>query len=80
MFLTGDEVAVKPGRDGFVYGGPDMPMTNLVLIAAGVGVVPMIQMVNELLPSSSSRTSVASASGEEKKVQYDQQHFRVMYV
>eukprot|EP00752_Nemacystus_decipiens_P008527 g7616.t1 len=56
----GDEIAVKPGREGLVYGGPDQPITDLVLIATGVGVVPMIQMVNELLPSSSS--SVASAS------------------
>lgn len=55
---------MKPGREGLVYGGPDQPITDLVLIATGVGVVPMIQMVNELLPSSSS--SVASASGEGK--------------
>ncbi|CAN0371894.1 unnamed protein product, partial [Hapterophycus canaliculatus] len=59
---TGDEVAVKPGRDGFLYGGPDQPITKLVLIAAGVGVVPMIQVVNELLTSSSSKSSIASAS------------------
>eukprot|EP00903_Cladosiphon_okamuranus_P013984 g13005.t1 len=56
----GDEIAVKPGREGLVYGGPDQPITDLVLIATGVGVVPMIQMVHELLPSSSS--SVTSAS------------------
>ncbi|CAM9617892.1 unnamed protein product [Ectocarpus sp. 4 AP-2014] len=56
----GDEIAVKPGRAGLVYGGANQPITDLVLVANGVGVVPMIQMVNELLPSSSS--SVASAS------------------
>lgn len=64
---TGDEVAVKPGRDGFVHGGPDQPIRHLVLIAAGVGVVPMIQMVNELLPSSSSTSPIVSASGEKGK-------------
>ena len=56
---------MKPGREGLVYGGPDQPITDLVLIATGVGVVPMVQMVNELLPSSSS--SVASASGARER-------------
>lgn len=57
---------MKPGRAGLVYGGANQPITDLVLVANGVGVVPMIQMVNELLPSSSS--SVASACGERRGV------------
>lgn len=61
MRPPGDEVAVKPGRDGLVYNGPYSPITDLVLFATGLGVVPMLQMVNELLPSRDS--SVSSASG-----------------
>ncbi|CAN0425997.1 unnamed protein product, partial [Laminaria digitata] len=56
----GDEIAVKPGREGLVYGGPYSPITDLVLISTGLGVVPMIQMVNELLPSKDSSVSAAS--------------------
>lgn len=62
---TGDEIAVKPGREGLVYNGLYLPVTDLVLIATGLGVVPMIQMVKELLPYRDS--SVSSASGEDHK-------------
>lgn len=54
---------MKPGREGLVYGGPYSPITDLVLIATGLGVVPMIQMVNELLPSKDSSVSAASGKG-----------------
>ena len=56
---------MKPGREGLVYGGPYSPITDLVLIATGLGVVPMIQMVNELLPSTDSSVSAASGKGRE---------------
>lgn len=62
IVAKGDEIAVKPGREGLVYSGPYSPITDVVLIATGLGVVPMIQMVNELLPSRGS--SVSTASGE----------------
>lgn len=60
--VEGDELAVRPGREGLVYRGPYSPITDLVLIATGLGVVPMIQMVKELLPSGDS--SVSTASGK----------------
>ena len=46
-----------------MYGGPYSPITDLVLIATGLGVVPMIQMVKELLPSKDSSVSAASGKG-----------------
>lgn len=48
-----------------MYNGLYSPVTDLVLIATGLGVVPMIQMVKELLPYRDS--SVSSASGEDTK-------------
>lgn len=54
---------MKPGREGLQYRGPYSPITDLVLIATGLGVVPMIQMINELLPSSDSSVSTASGKG-----------------
>lgn len=53
---------MRPGREKLVYRGAYSPITDLVLIATGLGVVPMIQMVKELLPSRYS--TVTAASGE----------------
>lgn len=49
-----------------MYNGLYSPVTDLVLIATGLGVVPMIQMVKELLPYRDS--SVSSASGKDTKI------------
>jgi hypothetical protein len=42
------------------YRGPGQPIKNVVLIANGLGIVPMLQMVRELLPSRTSSVTTAS--------------------
>ncbi|KAG5190314.1 cytochrome b5 reductase domain-containing protein [Tribonema minus] len=56
----GDEVAARPGRAMLQYRGPYAPITDVVLIACGLGVVPMLQLVRELLPARESSVRAAS--------------------
>ncbi|CAM9108371.1 unnamed protein product [Phaeothamnion confervicola] len=57
---TGDELAVRPGRQGLSYRGPYSPITDVVMVASGPGIVPMLQLVTELLPSRESSVNAAA--------------------
>ena len=50
----GDEVAVQPGPRKLAYKGQYLPVTEMVYIACGVGIVPVIEQVRAVLPSGSS--------------------------
>lgn len=56
----GDEVAVQPGPRKLSYKGQYLPVTEMIYIACGVGIVPVIEQVRAVLPSGSS--SVESVS------------------
>jgi len=55
-----EEIAIKPGQNNLKYRGPHMPVTDMVYVAYGLGIIPMIDMIKAVLPSRSS--SVESAS------------------
>lgn len=57
---VGDEVAIQPGPRKLDYRGQYLPVTEMVYVACGVGIVPVIEQVKAVLPSGSS--SVKSVS------------------
>ena len=57
----GDEVAIRPGSNTLQYQGQYLPVTDMVFLVYGSGVVPIIDQVKSILPSRSS-TSVKNIS------------------
>jgi len=51
---VGDEVAVQPGPRKLAYRGQYLPVTEMVYVACGVGIVPVMEQVRAVLPSGSS--------------------------
>lgn len=51
---VGDEVAVQPGPRKLSYRGQYLPVTEMVYVACGVGIVPVLEQVRAVLPSGSS--------------------------
>mmetsp|Transcript_10623 Transcript_10623/g.15659 ORF Transcript_10623/g.15659 Transcript_10623/m.15659 type:complete len:484 (+) Transcript_10623:187-1638(+) len=50
----GDEIALKPGVSTLNYRGQYLPVTDIVYVASGVGIVPILDQVKAVLPSGSS--------------------------
>ena len=57
---VGDEIAVKPGDRRLSYRGQYLPVTDMLYIASGVGIVPVLEQVRTVLPKGSS--TVASVT------------------
>ena len=57
---TGDEVAIKPGKSHLAYNGKHAPVTDMVYVASGLGLVPIIDQIKAILPKGSSSVKVAS--------------------
>lgn len=57
---VGDEVALQPGPRTLSYKGEYLPVTDMVYIASGSGIAPVLDQVRAVLPSGSS--SVQSVS------------------
>lgn len=51
---VGDEVALKPGPHKLKYHGQYLPVTDMVYIASGNGIVPIVDQIKAILPSGSS--------------------------
>lgn len=51
---VGDEVAIQPGPRKLAYRGQYLPVTDMVYVACGVGIVPVLEQVRAVLPSGSS--------------------------
>lgn len=51
---VGDEVALKPGSRKLEYRGQYLPVTDMVYVASGPGVVPVIEQAKAVLPSGTS--------------------------
>lgn len=58
---VGDEVALKPGANRLSYRGQYLPVTDMVYVACGTGIVPVLDQVRMILPSDSS-SSVTSVT------------------
>lgn len=58
---VGDEVALKPGKNRLEYRGQYLPVTDMVYFACGTGIVPVMDQVRMVLPSSAS-SSVESVT------------------
>jgi len=56
----GDEVAIKPGKSTLEYRGQDLPVTDMVYLCNGLGVVPIINQVKELVGVQSSTVKTLS--------------------
>lgn len=51
---VGDEIAIRPGHRRLAYRGQYLPVTDMVYIAIGAGVVPVLDQVRAVLPNGSS--------------------------
>ena len=51
---VGDEIALRPGKKRLSYRGQYLPVTDMVYIACGTGVVPVLDQVRAVLPNGSS--------------------------
>jgi NAD(P)H-flavin reductase len=69
---VGDEIAVKPGPCKLQYRGQALPVTDMVYIAYGTGIAPVLEQVRAVLPSgSSSVTSVSVVWINDETVDFD---------
>ncbi len=68
----GDEVALQPGPRTLSYKGEYLPVTDMVYIASGSGIAPVLDQVKAVLPSgSSSVQSVSVIWLNEKEEDFD---------
>ncbi len=56
----GDEVAIKPGKHHLAYNGKHVPVTDMVYVASGLGVVPVLDQIKATLPRGSSSVKTSS--------------------
>lgn len=56
----GDEVAIKPGKSHLTYHGQHVPVTDMVYLAAGLGVVPVLDQIRAIAPRGASSVDTAS--------------------
>lgn len=57
---VGDELALKPGSNRLSYRGQYLPVTDMVYIACGTGIVPVLDQVRAVLPSSASSVTTVN--------------------
>jgi len=50
----GDEIAIKPGPQTLQYRGQYLPVTEMIYVTSGLGIVPVIEQIQTVLPSKSS--------------------------
>jgi len=51
---VGDEIAIQPGETKLTYRGQYLPVTDMVYVAFGTGIVPVLEQIRTVLPSGSS--------------------------
>ena len=51
---VGDEIALQPGPRTLSYKGEYLPVTEMLYIASGAGIAPVLDQVKAVLPSGSS--------------------------
>ena len=58
----GDEVAIRPGKTHLSYRGKHVPVTDMVYLAWGLGIVPVLDQVRAITPKGSSSVEVSSVT------------------
>ena len=56
----GDEIAIKPGKSYLQYNGKRVPVTDMVCVASGLGIVPIVDQVKSISPKGSSSVKTTS--------------------
>mmetsp|Transcript_1523 Transcript_1523/g.3142 ORF Transcript_1523/g.3142 Transcript_1523/m.3142 type:complete len:483 (-) Transcript_1523:390-1838(-) len=56
----GDEVAIKPGKSTLTYRGEHVPVTDMVYLASGLGIVPIVDQIKAITPKGSSSVKATS--------------------
>jgi len=56
----GDEIAIKPGKSYLQYNGKHVPVTDMVCVASGLGIVPIVDQVKSISPKGSSSVKTTS--------------------
>jgi len=56
----GDEVAIKPGKSHLTYSGKHVPVTDMVYVTSGLGIVPILDQIRAITPRGSSSVKTAS--------------------
>eukprot|EP00956_Cyclotella_meneghiniana_P005328 scaffold6730_cov66-Cyclotella_meneghiniana.AAC.2 len=56
----GEEVAIRPGKSTLNYRGKQVPVTDMVYIASGLGIVPIVDQVKAITPKGSSSVKLIS--------------------
>jgi len=68
----GNEVAIKPGKSHLTYHGQHAPVTDMVYIAAGLGIVPVLDQIRAIAPRGASSVYTASVVWlNEKRGEFD---------
>ena len=58
----GDEVAIKPGKTHLSYSGKHTPVTDMVYLASGLGIVPILDQIKAITPKGSSSVKVSTVA------------------
>ena len=58
----GDEVAIKPGKSHLTYHGKHVPVTDMVYLASGLGIVPILDQIKAITPRGASSVKVATVT------------------
>lgn len=58
--IEGDEVAIKPGKCHLEYRGQYLPVNEMIFLAHGMGIAPVVEEVRAVLPNGSSSVELAS--------------------
>jgi len=58
----GDEVAIRPGKSHLLYQGKHAPVTDMVYLASGLGIVPILDQIRAITPKGSSSVKVSSVT------------------
>ena len=56
----GDEIAIKPGKSFLQYNGKHIPVTDMVCVTSGLGIVPIVDQVKSISPKGTSSVKTMS--------------------
>lgn len=57
---AGDEIAIRPGNNTLSYRGKYLPVTDMIYVASGMGIVPILHQIKAVLPKGSSSVKMVT--------------------